>query len=71
MKKPMPLVIFQLKTRMERNTKMSIPKRRAMEQTMPVAVTGTGLPNTRVYISQGSGRLEESVKEWIYREREG
>ena len=46
MEKPMVLVIFQLKTRMEKKTSRSMQKRMAMEQTMPVAVTGTGLPNT-------------------------
>ena len=40
-KKEHPLVIFQLKMSMEKKTSMSIPKRMAMEQTMPVALTLT------------------------------
>lgn len=44
MRNPIFLVIFQLKTRMEKKTRSNMPKRMAMEQTMPVAETGTLLP---------------------------
>ncbi len=55
---PMPLVIFQLKVRMEKKTRRSIPKRMAMEQTMPVAETVTPSPKMMAYRSQGSGSLK-------------
>jgi len=51
----MPLVIFQLKRRMDKNTNMSMPKRIAMLQTIPSDDTGTGSPNTRQYKNQGKG----------------
>lgn len=51
----MPLVIFQLKTKMEKKTNINIPNRMAMEHTIPVAETGTGSPNTIVKSSQGNG----------------
>jgi hypothetical protein len=58
--KYVPLVIFQLKARIEKNTSMSIQKRSVMEQTMPSLVTGTGLPNTSVNRNHGKGNLEQN-----------
>ena len=58
MSKRIPLVIFQLKARIEKKTSMSIQKRSVMEQTMPSLVTGTGAPNTSVNRNQGKGNLE-------------
>ena len=40
----LPLVIFQLKSRIEKNTSINIQKRRVIEQTIPLLVTGTGWP---------------------------
>ena len=54
----LPLVIFQLERRMERKTRMSMRKRRVMEQTMPSLRTGTGSMNTQAYRNQGSGSLD-------------
>ena len=58
----MPLVIFQLKMRMEKKTSMSIPKRIAIEQIIPLADTGTGFWNTMVNRNHGRGRLEGKGK---------
>jgi hypothetical protein len=55
MEKPMPLVIFQLKIRMDKKTSISMPNRMAMEQTIPADETATGFWNTMVNSNQGSG----------------
>merc|ERR1719450_1395872 len=51
----MALVIFQLKSRIEKNTSINIQKRRVIEQTIPLLVTGTGCPKHKVYRNQGTG----------------
>lgn len=51
----MPLVIFQLKIRMDKKTSISMPNRMAMEQTIPAEETETGFWNTMVNSNQGSG----------------
>ena len=56
----LPLVIFQLKTRMERKTRTSMAKSRTMEQTIPSLRTGTASPNTTVYMNQGRGNLKQT-----------
>ena len=56
----LPLVILQLKARIEKKTSMSIQKSSVMEQTMPSLVTGTGLPNTSVNRNQRKGNLQEN-----------
>ena len=54
----MPLVIFQLKIRIEKKTSISMANRMAMEQTIPADETVTGFWNTMVNINQGSGSLD-------------
>lgn len=41
MMNPMPLVIFQLNTRMDKNTRHNMQKRSVMEQIIPSEETGT------------------------------
>ena len=48
MEKPMPLVIFQLNMRMDTKTRINMPKRMAMEHTMPAEDTGTFFWKTSV-----------------------
>ena len=55
----LPLVIFQLKSRIEKNTSINIQKRRVIEQTIPLLVTGTGCPKHKVYRNQGTGSLKQ------------
>jgi hypothetical protein len=55
----LPLVIFQLERSMERKTRMSMAKRRVMEQTIPSLRTGTASMNTTVYRNHGSGNLHK------------
>jgi len=45
---PIALVIFQLKSKIEKNTSINIQKRRVIEQTIPELVTGTGWPKHKV-----------------------
>ena len=54
----MPLVIFQLKSRIDKKTKTNIIKSSVMEQTMPSEDTGTGRWKTMVYRNQGKGSLK-------------
>ena len=56
----MPLVIFQLKIRIEKKTRHNIPKRMATEQTIPLAETGTGSKNTIENKNHGNGNLENN-----------
>ena len=53
----MPLVIFQLKLRMDNRTSISMPNKMAMEQTIPADDTETGFRNTQENINQGNGNL--------------
>jgi len=55
--KDLPLVIFQLKINIEKNTRRSIINRRVIEQTIPALLTGTEVPIITVYSSQGRGNL--------------
>ena len=52
-----PLVIFQLKRRIEKNTRRSMKKSNVIEQTIPALLTGTGVPIIRVNKNQGRGNL--------------
>ena len=57
MEKPMPLVIFQLKIRIEKKTSISMANRMAMEQTIPADETVTGFWNIMMNINHGNGSL--------------
>ena len=57
----MPLVIFQLKMRIDKKTKINMPKRMAIEQTMPALDTGTGVWKTIVYRNHGKGNLKNKM----------
>lgn len=61
----MPLVIFQLKIKMEKKTSNNIPKRIPMEQIMPEDDTGTGSPKTIVYKNHGKGSLSKASNEYV------
>ena len=56
---PMPLVIFQLKAKIERKTSNSIRNNIEMEHPTPSDETVTGSWRTNVYISQGKGNLKK------------
>jgi len=60
---PIPLVIFQLKRRMEKKTRRSIMKRRVTEQIMPSLRTGTASLLMREKRNQGRGSLPGLVSE--------
>ena len=56
---PIVFVIFQLNTKMDKNTRQSIMKRMATEQTIPSAETDTSFPLIKVNKSHGSGNLKK------------
>ena len=56
---PIVFVIFQLNTKMDKNTRQSIMKRMATEQTIPSAETETSFPFIKVNKSHGSGNLKK------------
>ena len=58
---PMPLVIFQLKAKIERKTSNSIRNNIEMEHPTPSDETVTGSWRTNVYISQGKGNLKKNI----------
>jgi hypothetical protein len=58
MENPMVFVIFQLNIRIDKNTRINIQKRMAMEQTIPVAETGTGFWKAIVNMNHGNGSLK-------------
>ena len=59
---PIVFVIFQLNTKMDKNTRQSIMKRMATEQTIPSAETETSFPFIKVNKSHGSGNLKKDEK---------
>ena len=65
MENPMPLVIFQLKIKMDIKTNINIIKRMAIEQTIPLAETVIGVWKTMVYINHGKGNLKMKLKRKI------
>ena len=56
---PIIFVIFQLNTKMDKNTRQSIINKIATEHTIPSAETDTGLSFISVNKSQGSGKLKQ------------
>ena len=58
---PIIFVIFQLNTKMDKNTRQSIINKIATEQTIPSAETDTGLSFISVNKSQGSGKLKQKI----------
>jgi len=55
MENPIPLVIFQLKIRIDKKTRINMPKRMAIEHTIPAEETGTLSPNMMQYKNHGKG----------------
>ena len=58
---PIIFVIFQLNTKMDKNTRQSIINKIATEHTIPSAETDTGLSFISVNKSQGSGKLKQKI----------
>ncbi len=60
----MPFVIFHLKARIERKTRISIMKSSDTEQPTPSDLTSMAVPLTSVHRSQGKGRLQCNRGHW-------